>query len=136
MLMKLPCARARGGVTRTTTLGQYASCEHLEQIPTGTVTFVQATMSWQRLSISGISRFRHPFLGYKFFDNNFVRPQFFGSKMLWTPSFSDQKFCLDTKLLEQIFLDPKFVGQKHFLEANCLDLKNFLTQNVFDTKSF
>ena len=25
MLMKLPCARARGGVTRTTTLGQYAS---------------------------------------------------------------------------------------------------------------
>ena len=24
MLMKLPCARARGGVTRTTTLGQYA----------------------------------------------------------------------------------------------------------------
>ena len=25
MLMKLPCARACGGVTRTTTLGQYAS---------------------------------------------------------------------------------------------------------------
>ena len=24
MLMKLSCARARGGVTRTTTLGQYA----------------------------------------------------------------------------------------------------------------
>ena len=26
MLMKLPCARARGDVARTTTLGQYASC--------------------------------------------------------------------------------------------------------------
>ena len=25
MLMKLPCALARGGVTRTTTFGQYAS---------------------------------------------------------------------------------------------------------------
>ena len=40
MLMKLSCARAHGGVTRTTTLGQYASWNMLNKLTSLETTFL------------------------------------------------------------------------------------------------
>ena len=108
------------------------SWEHLEQIPTIMVTFVQATFDqaiFARIrnieAVTNQNLFYHKFFGPNIFLNlNFLDPKFFGPKLLWTQLYSSAKFFWQT-----IF------GLKFFLYIICFDLK-FLATLIFWSSSF
>ena len=96
-------------------------------------------LSWWHLSIPPISNqiltklFGANFLGVKhFFDQHFVGPKFWNTKLFGPKIILGQKFSLDPIFIgPKIILDPKF-----YHNTNSFWPKIFWTQNFLNTQIF